>query len=103
MAEIASTIRSSERCGARRQSNFPEQRFSWGRREAAWSMKKRRGTATKVPSNTSIVGQKKNRFVWEFCGNKGCFPLLSRDKSNRCPASSVSWISHLQNVPKISG
>ena len=28
--------------------------------------------------------------LWDFCGTQQCLSLLSRDKCNRCPASSVS-------------
>ena len=31
-----------------------------------------------------------NRLLWEFCGNRPCSSLLSRDKRNGRPASSVS-------------
>src|SRR6266853_5445460 len=77
-----------------------DQQFSTRSPRGCLSAEMRRKTATKFPSNGSIVGQKKKRFVREFCGNQPCFSLLSGDKCNRCPASSVSWINHLRICKK---
>ena len=38
--------------------------------------------------------------VLAYSENEPCFSLLSRDKCNRCPASSVSWINHLRICKK---
>src|SRR5882762_599988 len=80
----------------------PDQRFSTPSPRGSLSEGMRRKNATKFPSNSSIVGQKENRFVREFCGKQPCFSLLSRDKCNRCPASSVSWFNHLRICKKTS-
>ena len=42
----------------------------------------------------------RRKFLWESCGNQRCFSLLSRDKCNECPASSVSQISYLRSAQK---
>src|SRR5256885_12550893 len=54
----------------------------------------RRKNATKLPSNSSIVGQKTNRFMREFCGNQPCFSLLSRDRKSTRLNSSHLVISY---------
>jgi hypothetical protein len=69
-----------EYCG-----NSPNQLFSARSPRGSLTEGVRRKSATKIPSNSSIVGQKKNRLVREFCGNQSCFSLLSRDKCNECP------------------
>jgi hypothetical protein len=44
----------------------------------------------KSPKHLFFKAIYRHKSMWEFCGNKPCFSLLSRDKCNRCPASSVS-------------
>jgi hypothetical protein len=48
----------------------PNQQFSARSPRGILTEEMRRKSATKVPSNSSIVGQKKNRFVRDFCGNQ---------------------------------
>jgi hypothetical protein len=47
--------------------------------------------ARRIPTtNGSLRPSRKNRFVWEFCGNKPCFSLLSRDPRSQSSASGIS-------------
>ena len=56
---------------------------------------------SEFPHNQRFLGpHRKDRLLREFCGNGSCFSLLSRDKCNGCPASSVSWINHLRVCKK---
>jgi hypothetical protein len=46
---------------------------------------------SEFPTTNGFPGpHRKNRLLREFCGNGSCFSLLSRDKCNGRPASSVS-------------
>jgi hypothetical protein len=48
-------------------------------------------TAKRFPTTNGSLGpHRKNRLLREFRGNGSCFSLLSRDKCNGRPASSVS-------------